>query len=74
MTKRELVRMGGPLAIYADGFRQELTAGGYVHQVVERNLRVLAHLSHWMQAESVSVGQLSPARLERFIGDRRQQG
>jgi site-specific recombinase XerD len=66
--------MGGPLAIYADGFRQELTARGYVHQVVERNLRVLVHLSDWMQAGSVSVGQLSPARLETFIGDRRQQG
>lgn len=74
MLNRDLVRMTGPLTVYADGFRRELTALGYVQQVVERNLRVLVHLSDWMQAESVSVDQLTPALVEKFVLDRRQQG
>jgi hypothetical protein len=68
------VRVTGPLAMYADGFRAELAAQGYVAGSADRNLRTLAHVSRWMDSQGLSVGQLSTARLEEFLEVRRRDG
>jgi integrase/recombinase XerD len=39
------VRVTGPLAMYADGFRADLAARGYAAGSADRNLRTLAHVS-----------------------------
>jgi integrase/recombinase XerD len=68
------VRVTGPLAMYADGFRADLAAQGYVAESADRNLRTLAHVSRWMDGQGLSVGQLSAARLEEFLEARRREG
>src|SRR5229473_4209781 len=68
------VRVTGPLAMYADGFRADLAAQGYAAESADRNLRTLAHVSRWMDGQGVSAGQLSIPRLVEFLGARRREG
>jgi len=68
------VRVTGPLARYADGFRADLAGQGYAAGPADRNLRTMAHVSRWMQDRGLSAGQLSMARLEEFLRARRREG
>ncbi len=68
------VRVTGPLAMYANGFRADLAAQGYAAESADRNLRTLAHVSRWMDDQGVSAGQLSIPRLAEFLGARRREG
>jgi integrase/recombinase XerD len=68
------VRVTGPLAMYADGFRASLSAQGYGTGAADRNLRTLAHVSRWMDDRGLSAGQLDAARLEGFLEARRREG
>ena len=68
------VRVTGPLAMYADGFRADLATRGYAVGSADRKLRTLAHLSRWMGAQGLSAGQLSAARLEEFLEACRREG
>jgi integrase/recombinase XerD len=68
------VRVTGPLAMYADGFRADLAAQGYAVEPANRNLRTMAHVSRWMDGQGLSAGQLSVARLEEFLEARRREG
>ncbi len=68
------VRVTGPLAMYADGFRADLAAQGYAVEPANRNLRTMAHVSRWMDGQGLLAGQLSIARLEEFLGVRRREG
>jgi site-specific recombinase XerD len=68
------VRVTGPLAAYVEGFREDLAAQGYTVQPRDRNLRTLAHVSRWMASVGVSVGELTPDRLEEFLEVRRREG
>src|SRR5690348_14469146 len=74
MSRACRVRVTGPLAIYADGFRADLAARGYVAESANRNLRTLAHVSRWMEGRGLSAGRLSIAGLEEFLHARRQEG
>ena len=60
------VRVTGPLAGYADGFRDELAAQGYTVQVRDRQLRMLAHVSRWLAGQGLSVAELTPG--SRMVG------
>ena len=68
------VRVTGPLAMYAEGFRADLAAQGYAAEPANRNLRTLAHVSRWMDGQGLPAGQLSVARLEEFLQARRREG
>jgi len=68
------VRVTGPLAMYAEGFRADLAAQGYAAGSADRNLRTLAHVSRWMGGQGLCAGQLSTARLEEFLEARRREG
>ncbi len=67
------VRVSGPLALFADGFRMQLVEQGYTAGSVQFQLQLLAHLSGWMKDRSVAVGELSPLLVERFLVDRRRR-
>ncbi len=67
------VRVSGPLAGFADGFRGQLGEQGYKPYAMQFQLQLLAHLSRWMQAQGVDVGELSPVIVERFLAERRGQ-
>ena len=45
------VRVSGPLALFADGFRGQLGEQGYTPCAAQFQLQLLAHLSRWMQAQ-----------------------
>ncbi len=70
----ERVRVSGPLASFADGFREHLVEQGYSLWSAQFQLLLVAHLSRWMEAERLEVGQLTPPVVERFLAERRRQG
>jgi len=60
------VRVTGPLERYAGGFAAELVAVGYRPASAAVHLRLLAHLSGWLETEGLVPGALREAELERF--------
>ena len=68
------VRVSGPLLSFAAGFHLCLVEQGYAPCSVQFHLQLLAHMSRWMEASGVEVGELSPAIVERLLAERRQQG
>lgn len=68
------VRVTGPLVPYFAGFRAELEAQGYRPNAVSDQLRVMAHVSRWAAANGLSVGDLTPERVEQFLVARREAG
>ena len=70
----ERVRVSGPLARFADGFRVDLIERGYSLWRAQEQLYLLAHVSRWMEAEGLELAVLTPARLERYFVWRRREG
>lgn len=68
------VRVSGPLLSCAEGFGMQLVEQGYTPGSEQYQLQLLAHLSRWMEAGGVEVGELSPVVVERFLTERRQHG
>lgn len=73
-TKASPVRVTGPLADQAEGFRAELTRRGYTPLSAANLLRVLAHLSRWLDARGMSGGDLTVEQIEAFVATRRAEG
>ncbi|MGH2870849.1 MAG: site-specific integrase [Solirubrobacteraceae bacterium] len=74
MVDLSRVRVGGPLEPFAAGFAVELLRQGYALQPAAQQLRLLAHLSRWMAAESFGAEGLSEAVVEDFMAARRAAG
>ena len=70
----ECVRVSGPLAKFADGFRVDLLERGYSRSGAHGQLYLLAHVSRWMEAEGLEPASLTAATLERYFVWRRGQG
>jgi integrase/recombinase XerD len=68
------VRVSGPLEPFAPGFIAELGHLGYARVSVVAQMQLVAHLSRWMAAEAVVVGELTPERVDRFVKARRAAG
>lgn len=68
------VRVSGPLASFADGFRVDLVERGYSLWSAQFHLLLVAHLSRWMEAEGLEVAQLTSLTVERFLAERRRHG
>jgi site-specific recombinase XerD len=66
MREPSRVRVTGPLEQFAVGFIFELEEAGYRPAAAAVQVRVLAHLSHWMQEQGVSLEELGEPELERF--------
>jgi len=60
------VRVSGPLARYAPGFVAELVGVGYRPNAAAVQLRLLAHLSRWLERERIDPGEVREPQLERF--------
>jgi integrase/recombinase XerD len=61
----------GPLVQQAEGYRQELVRRGYTPWSATAQLRLLAHLSRWMQGEGLAPGELTDRQVGRFLDARR---
>lgn len=60
------VRVAGPLERYAAGFVAGLVESGYRPNAAAVQLRLLAHLSGWLEREGIDPGELREPELERF--------
>jgi integrase/recombinase XerD len=68
------VRVSGPLAGHAAGFAVFLAEAGYTPLSAANQVRVLAHLSRWMEARGLDAGELTGERLGEFLAARREAG
>ena len=66
MKEPSRVRVTGPLEPFAEGLIAELEEAGYRSAAAAVQVRVLAHLSRWMQEQGVAPGGLREPELERF--------
>ncbi len=74
MSNPRAVRISGPLTMYVDSFCDDLAGQGYSPEPACVQLRLMAHLSRWLDAEGLDVGALTPARAEDFLRARRAAG
>lgn len=64
------VLVGGPLEGVAVRFENELVRRGFRRKSLANQLRLLAHLSRWLQAEGVDAGLLGPEQVGAFLAER----
>src|ERR1700681_4295252 len=73
ISKVARVGVPGPLAEFASGFESALLTAGYTPLSVVVQLRLMAHLSRWLDQQGLAVSDLSD-RVEQYLGDRRAVG
>jgi site-specific recombinase XerD len=66
MKDSSRVRVTGPLEPYANGFVTRLAEVGYRPASAVIHVRLLAHLSRWLEAEGIAPPELREAELDRF--------
>jgi integrase/recombinase XerD len=74
MARTGRVSIVGPLAVFADGFRGELERLGYSPFTAEDQLRLMAHLSRWLEDGRLGVAELTTARAREFLAYRQACG
>ena len=57
----------GPLADDLDGFAADLAAQRYAHESVRNKLRLVRHLSLWLESEGLGAEALDEGRFETFL-------
>lgn len=68
------VRVTGPLAPYAGGFRDVLREAGYTPLSAVNQLRLMTHLSRWLETRGLSGADLTEQRVTEYLDDRRASG
>ena len=73
MTDPSRVRISGPLQPFLSGFAAELARQGYTPRSLLTQLNLLAHVSRWLHARDLDVGDL-PERTQQFLEARQDAG
>jgi hypothetical protein len=68
------IRVLGPLSAFATGFGGELTRLGYTRASADTQVRLLGHLSCWLESEALGFDKLCETAVERFLLARRCAG
>lgn len=68
------VRITGPLVPYAAGFLAELENQGYRANSASDQLRLLAHVSRWLQEQNLEIFEFTNEHVEEFLLARRADG
>jgi integrase/recombinase XerD len=68
------VRVAGPLACYADGFRGEVAERGYSRGAAAVQLQVMGHLSGWLARRGLDGSGLTAAVVDAYLAERRSTG
>jgi hypothetical protein len=74
VSKPARVRVRGPLEAYAECFYGDLIGQGYTPWSATNQLRLLAHLSRWLEGEGLQLAGLTEQDLGRFANARREAG
>jgi site-specific recombinase XerC len=64
----------GPLALYAEGFREELSGQGYTQGSAAHQIHLMAHLSRWLEAQGLGPAALDECLISQFVAARRAGG
>ena len=73
-SKVVIVHVTGPLAPYVTEVESSLEDCGYTPLTRVRHLQVMVHLSRWLQARQLGVGELTGRRVEQYLAERRAAG
>ena len=73
-SKVTRVRVTGPLAQFAPMLRTRLQERGYTPLSTVNMMRLLAHLSRWLDASGLGVADLTSEQVERYAAARRAEG
>lgn len=74
MDKSTRVRVRGPLAGHAVGFREELVARGYADRSIQTQLGLVAYLSGWLEECGLDGSGLTAEQSEKFLRVCRSRG
>jgi integrase/recombinase XerD len=64
----------GPLAPYAEGFREDLLGQGYSWGSAAHQIHLMAHLSRWLEVRGLEVAGLDERVAGQFLAARRADG
>lgn len=64
----------GPLAAFTKAYEAELETRGYTQRTAVGQLRQVARLSRWLEANGLGAADLSPHRVEDFLAFQRATG
>jgi site-specific recombinase XerD len=73
-SKVEKVRVPGPLAPFAAGFHAALLEMGFTPLSAVVQMRLMVHLSRWLEACGLSAVDLTADRVEEYLAGRRAAG
>lgn len=73
-TRVSRVSMTGPVAPFADAYREELLDRGYTPLSTVNELRQVARFSRWLEAGGLTVAEVSDVRIEEFLASQRVAG
>jgi integrase/recombinase XerD len=73
-SKVSKVVVAGPLAPYAEGFEARLEELGYTPLSAVNTMRLMVHLSRWLDARGLTAADLSGVRVEQYFHERRAAG
>lgn len=74
VSKVAEVRFDGPLAPFADGYRDKLGQLGYTPLSAVNQLRLLAHVSRWLDEHGWSGRDLTEGCVVEYLASRRASG
>ena len=74
MGTKAWTRGDGPLAPFAEGFRQWLVGRGYLPGAVKHHVLLMGQLNRWLTGQRLGVGDLTAARAVEFLGLLRGDG
>jgi integrase/recombinase XerD len=74
MIEPSHIQISGPLKPHVAHVWSELLAQGYTPLSSGNLLRLMAHLSRWLESAGLQAHQLTTARIEEFVRERRQTG
>lgn len=74
MRDPALIRVAGPLELFAEGYVARLESWGYARQSRVGHLRLMADLSGWLNGRGLDSSALNPEVVEGFVADRRAAG
>ena len=63
----------GPLGTYINSFAKQLSDQGYACSTVRLQLRLVAGFNHWLKQESITVSELTPEHIKRYLQYRAQR-
>jgi integrase/recombinase XerD len=73
-SKVSKVVVAGPLAAYAEGFQARLQELGYTPLSAVNSMRLMVHLSRWLDGGGLAAADLTSSRVEQYFRERRAAG